>query len=67
MTRLNQSPTTTARHLMIALSEVFPDSTYGAVPVANRADALEAYFECANGAPAANTEITFPLVTAVAK
>jgi len=50
MTRLDQPTTITARHLMIALSEVFPDSTYGAIPVIDQHDALEAYLAYDDGA-----------------
>ena len=40
----NQPSPITARNLMIALSEVFPDSTYGAIPVIDQRDALEEFF-----------------------
>ena len=50
MTRLDQPTTITARHLMIALSEVFPDSTHGAIPVIDQYDALEAYLAYDDGA-----------------
>lgn len=50
MTQLDQSTTITARHLMIALNEVFPDSTYGAIPVIDQHDALEAYLAYDDGA-----------------
>ncbi len=33
----------TATDLRIALNEVFPESTYGAIPVIDQYDALEAY------------------------
>lgn len=66
MTRLGQ-PTITARHLMIALNEAFPDSAYGAIPVIDQTNALHTHFEYTNGEPAINTEIAFPLVTVVAK
>ncbi len=33
----------TATDMRIALSEIYPDSTYGAVPALDRYDALEAY------------------------
>ena len=67
MTHFDQPKTITARDLMIALSDAFPDSTYGAVPVADQYNALEAYLASANGALAANTEIAFPFVTTVAR
>lgn len=33
----------TAADMRIALSEIYPDSTYGAVPALDQYDALEAY------------------------
>ena len=40
----------TAHDLRIALNEIFPESTYGAVPVINQYDALEAYRAFDDGA-----------------
>lgn len=45
----NQSNPITASNLMIALSEVFPDSTYGATPVIDQYDALEAFLAYDDG------------------
>lgn len=42
--------TLTAADLQIALSEVYPESTYGAVPVIDQYDALEAYLAFDDGA-----------------
>ncbi len=42
----------TAYDMRIALNEIFPDSTYGAVPVIDQYDALEAYLAFDDGAPA---------------
>ncbi len=50
MTYSNQPKTLTARNLVIALNEVFPDSTYGAIPVVDQYDALEAYLAYDDGA-----------------
>lgn len=49
MTNSNQPKPITASKLMIALSEVFPDSTYGAIPVIDQYDALEAYLAYDDG------------------
>ncbi len=35
----------TATDMRIALNEVFPEATYGAIPVIDQYDALEAYLE----------------------
>ena len=32
-----------SKELRIALSEVYPDATYGAIPVSDQLDALDAY------------------------
>ena len=39
----------TATDLRIALNEVFPEATYGAVPVIDQYDALEAYLAFDDG------------------
>jgi len=39
----------TATTMRIALSEFFPESTYGAVPVIDRNDALEAFYAYDDG------------------
>ncbi len=39
----------TANDMRIALNEIFPDSTYGAVPVIDQYDALEAYLAFDDG------------------
>jgi hypothetical protein len=43
VTNLAQNNALTASDLQIALSDIYPDSTYGAVPVIDQCDALEAY------------------------
>ena len=40
----------TANEMRIALNEIFPDSTYGAVPLVDQYDALEAYLAFDDGA-----------------
>ncbi len=40
----------TATDMRIALNEVFPESTYGAIPVIDQCDALEAYLAFDDGA-----------------
>ena len=40
----------TANDMRIALNEIFPDSTYGAVPVIDQYVALEAYLAFDDGA-----------------
>ena len=40
----------TANDTRIALNEIFPNSTYGAVPVIDQYDALEAYLAFDDGA-----------------
>ncbi len=40
----------TANDMRIALNEIFPESTYGAIPVIDQYDALEAYFAFDDGA-----------------
>ncbi len=39
----------TATDLRIALNEVFPEATYGAIPVIDQYDALEAYLAFEDG------------------
>ncbi len=39
----------TATDLRIALNEIYPDSTYGAIPVTDQYDALEAYLAFDDG------------------
>ena len=53
----------TATDMRIALSEVFPDSTYGAVPVIDQYDALEAYLAFDDGALAEAPEALAAYVT----
>ncbi len=50
MTNTIQPKTPTASELIIALNEVFPDSTYGAVPTVDQYGALEAYLAYDDGA-----------------
>ena len=40
----------TANDMRIALNEIFPESTYGALPVIDQYDALEAYLAFDDGA-----------------
>ncbi len=40
----------TANDMRIALNEIFPDSTYGAIPVIDQYDALETYLAFDDGA-----------------
>lgn len=40
----------TATDMKIALNEIFPDATYGAIPVIDQYDALEAYLAFDDGA-----------------
>ena len=40
----------TANDMRIALNEIFPESTYGAIPVVDQYDALEAYLAFDDGA-----------------
>ena len=40
----------TANDMRIALNEIFPESTYGAIPVIDQYDALEAYLAFDDGA-----------------
>lgn len=44
MNHSNQQNSITASQLMIALSDTFPDLTYGAIPVADHFGVLEKYF-----------------------
>jgi len=39
----------TANDMRIALNEIFPESTYGAIPVIDQYDALEAYLAFDDG------------------
>ena len=43
MTHQHQPRLSDDAELRIALSEIYPDATYGSIPVADRHDALEAY------------------------
>lgn len=49
MTNISEAENMTAIDLTIALNEVFPESTYGAVPVVDQYDALEAYLAFDDG------------------
>ena len=40
----------TATRLRIALNEIYPEATYGAIPVIDQCDALEAYLALDDGA-----------------
>ena len=40
----------TAARLRIALNEIYPEATYGAIPVIDQCDALEAYLALDDGA-----------------
>ena len=40
----------TANDMRITLNEIFPESTYGAIPVIDQYDALEAYLAFEDGA-----------------
>ena len=42
----------TATDLRIALNEIFPEATYGAIPVIDQYDALQAYLAFDDGAKA---------------
>ena len=44
------TPGFTANDMRIALNEIFPNSTYGAIPVIDQYDALEAYLAFDDGA-----------------
>ncbi len=44
------TPGFTANDMRIALNEIFSDSTYGAIPVIDQYDALEAYLAFDDGA-----------------
>ncbi len=41
----------TATDMRIALNEFFPEATYGAIPVFDQYDALQAYLAFDDGAP----------------
>lgn len=43
MKHAHTSELSNSQELRIALSEVYPDATYGAVPVVDQLDALDAY------------------------
>ncbi len=40
----------TATRLRIALNEIYPEATYGAIPIIDQCDALEAYLALDDGA-----------------
>ena len=44
------TPRFTATDMRIALNEIFPESTYGAIPVIDQYDGLEAYLAFDDGA-----------------
>ena len=44
------TPGFTANDMRIALNEIFPNSTFGAIPVIDQYDALEAYLAFDDGA-----------------
>jgi len=50
MTSQNYSNDFTATDMRIVLDEVFPESNYGAIPVVDQYDALEAYLAFDDGA-----------------
>ncbi len=50
MTNQNNSNDFTATDMRIVLDEVFPESNYGAIPVVDQYDALEAYLAFDDGA-----------------
>ena len=50
MTNENESKEITATEMRITLNEVFPEATYGVVPVIDQYDALEAYLAFDDGA-----------------
>jgi len=50
MTNQNNSIDFTATDMRIVLDEVFPESNYGAIPVVDQYDALEAYLAFDDGA-----------------
>ncbi len=50
MSNENESNEFTASKMRIALNEVFPEATYGAVPVIDQYNALEAYLAFDDGA-----------------
>ena len=50
MTRETDFDAFTSTELQIALSEAYPDATYGAVPVIDQYDALEAFLAYDDGA-----------------
>ena len=43
MNDTNDSSALTATDIRLALSEVYPDAAYGAIPVVDKRDALETY------------------------
>ncbi len=53
----------TATDLRIALNEIYPDSTYGAIPVTDQYDALEAYLAFDDGVLAEAPEALAAYVT----
>ena len=50
MTKQNYSNDFTATNMRIVLAEVYPESNYGAIPVVDQYDALEAYLAFDDGA-----------------
>jgi len=50
MTSQNYSNDFTATDMRIVLDEVYPESNYGAIPVVDQYDALEAYLAFDDGA-----------------
>ena len=50
MTTRFDSDEFTATRLRIALNEIYPEATYGAIPVIDQRDALEAYLAFDDGA-----------------
>ena len=55
----------TATDLKIALNEVFPEATYGAIPVIDQYDALEAYLAFDDGALAEAPQALAAYVTSL--
>ena len=55
----------TAADMRIALNEVFPEATYGAIPVIDQYDALEAYLAFDDGALAEAPQALAAYVTSL--
>ncbi len=55
----------TATDLRIALNEVFPEATYGAIPIIDQYDALEAYLAFDDGALAEAPQALAAYVTSL--